>query len=85
MDKLGLCFFKKGWFTDAIDIFTQAIDSYEINDDGFAKNLRYNLARAREEQGQTEEALELYRKLAQIDFGYKDVRSRVDNLRNAEK
>jgi tetratricopeptide (TPR) repeat protein len=28
LDKIGLCFFKKGWFADAIDIFNQAIDSY---------------------------------------------------------
>ena len=43
MDKIGLCFFMKGWFADAADIFTQAIDSYEIKDDDIAKELRYNL------------------------------------------
>ena len=82
MDKMGLCFFLKGWFSDAADIFRQAIDSYEIKDDATAKELRYNLARSLEEQGQTEEALELYRKLAQMDFGFKDVRARVDKLRS---
>ena len=82
MDKIGYCFFGKGWFADAIDIFTQAIDSYEIKDDGTAKELRYNLARAHEAKDETEVALEIYRKLAQLDFGYKDVRQRVDKLRN---
>jgi len=81
MDKIGLCFFMKGWFADAADIFTQAIDAYEIKDDATAKDLRYNLARSLEEQGKTQEALELFRKLAQLDFGYKDVRQRVDKLR----
>ena len=81
MDKTGLCFFLKGWFADAIDIFTRAIDLYEIKDDDIGKELRYNLARSYEEQGETEKALEIYRKIAQLDFVYKDVHQRVDKLR----
>ena len=81
MDKTGLCFFLKGWFADAIDVFTRAIGSYEIKDDDAAKELRYNLARSYEEQGETEKALEIYRKIAQLDFVYKDVHQRVDELR----
>jgi len=82
MDKIGLCFFLKGWYADAIDIFTQAIDAYEIKDDGVAKELRYNLARSYEQKGNTEKALEIFRKIAQLDFGYRDVRQRVDKLRS---
>ena len=82
MDKIGLCFFLKGWYADAIDIFSQAIDSYEIKDDGIAKELRYNLARSYEQKGDTDKALDIYRKIAQLDFGYRDVRQRVDKLRN---
>jgi hypothetical protein len=85
MDKIGLCFFMKGWFADAIDIFIQAIDSYEIKDDDTAKELRYNLARSYEEQGEKGNALEIYRKIAQSDFGYKDVSGRVDRLRKEVK
>ena len=81
MDKIGLCFFKKGWSADAIDVFIQAIESYELKDDSVAKELRYNLARSYEQQGDTEKAIEIYRKIAQIDFAYKDVRKRIDNLR----
>ena len=84
MNKIGLCFFMKGWFTDAIDTLTQAIDEYEIKDDDIAKDLRYNLARAYEQQGNTDQALELYRKLAQLDFSYKDVKVKVDRLRKTE-
>ena len=73
MDKVGYCFFMKGWYADAVDVFTQAIDAYEIKDDAVAKELRYNLARAYEEQGEKEKALEIYRKIAQLDFCYKDV------------
>ncbi len=81
MDKVGYCFFMKGWYTDAAEIFQRAIESYEIKDDATAKELRYNLARTYEEQGEKDKALELYRKIAQLDFGYRDVSSRVDKLR----
>jgi tetratricopeptide (TPR) repeat protein len=81
MDKIGCCFFEKGWYADAIDVFTRAIDAYEIKDDATAKELRYNLARACEEKGDRERALDIYRKIAQLDFGYKDVSERVERLR----
>jgi len=81
MNKIGLCFFLKGWFADAIDIFTNAMELHQTTDDGVAKELRYNLARSYEQQGQTDKALEVYRRIAQLDFTYKDVSKRVDNLR----
>ncbi len=83
MDKVGYCFFMKGWYSDAVDIFSRAIESYEIKDDGTAKELRYNLARAYEEQDDREKALDVYRRIAQLDFGYRDVSDRVDRLRQA--
>ena len=70
-----------GWSVDPIAVFTRAIDSYEIKDDGIAKELRYNLACAYEAKGDGEKALELYRKIAQLDFAYKDVHRRIDKLR----
>jgi tetratricopeptide (TPR) repeat protein len=81
LDKIGVCFFKKGWYADAIDVFTQAIGSYEIENDDIAKELRYNLARAYEDSSDAGKALEVYRKIAQIDFAYRDVSQRVDKLR----
>ncbi len=83
MNQTGYCFFMKGWYTDAIDVFTRAIESYEIKDDALAKELRYNLARAYEEQDEKEKALEIFRKIAQSDFGYRDVSARVEKLRTA--
>ena len=82
MNQIGFCFFVKGWLDDAIDIFTKAINSYEIKDDAVGKELRYNLARAYEQQGDMQKALELYRKIAQLDFSFKDVSKRVDKLRS---
>jgi tetratricopeptide (TPR) repeat protein len=81
MNKIGLCFFMKGWYADAVDVFNRAIEAYEIKDDNVAKELRYNLGRAYEEQNETEKSLEIYRRLAQLDFAYKDVSQRVDKLR----
>jgi len=81
MDKIGYCFFMKGWYADAIDVFRRAIETYEIKDDAIAKELRYNLARAYEEDGKNGKALEIYRRIAQLDFRYKDVSDRVDRLR----
>ncbi len=84
MSKIGLCFLMKGWFADAIDVFNQAINAYEIKDNALAKELRYNLGRSYQRKGDTEKALDVFRKIAQFDFGYKDVRKRVDELRAAE-
>lgn len=81
LDKMGLCFFMKGWLQDAVDIFTEAIEAHEIEGDALGKQLRYNLGRAYEQLGNLAEALELYRKIAQVDYAYKDVRQRVDRLR----
>jgi tetratricopeptide (TPR) repeat protein len=81
MDKIGLCFLLKGWLEDAIDIFQRALEQMVNKDSTIGKDIRYNLARAYETQGKLEEALTLYRKLAQTDFSYKDVGQRIDKLR----
>jgi tetratricopeptide (TPR) repeat protein len=81
MNHVGACFFEKGWLDDAIDVYTQAMNSYELKEDATAKELRYNLARAYEAKGEMQKALDVYRKIAQIDFAYKDVSQRVDELR----
>lgn len=82
MDKVGLCFFLKGWTSDAIDVFGAAIESCELKDSEIGKELQYNLARSHEQSQQADKALEIYRKLAQFDFGYKDVAKRIEELRS---
>lgn len=81
MGKVGVCFFRKGWTADASEIFQQAIDAHEIKDDATAKDLQYNLGLCYEKQGDNEKAVEIYRKIAQMDFGYRDVSKRLDRLR----
>ena len=85
MDKMGLCFLLKGWHDDAIDIFQQTLKNCINRDTAAAKDIRYNLARAYEGSGKPNEALDLYRKLAQTDFSYKDVGQRIDFLRKNGK
>ncbi len=84
LDKTGLCFFLKGWLEDAIDIFNQALGACDDKGSDIAKELRYNLARSYEENKQADEAVEIYRKLAQVDFNYKDVGRRVQRLRKTK-
>ncbi|MHC4906600.1 MAG: tetratricopeptide repeat protein, partial [Planctomycetota bacterium] len=85
MNKMGLCFLLKGWNDDAMDIFQQALQNCVNKDSATAKDIRYNLARAYEDSGKSDQALELYRKLAQTDFSYKDVGQRIDFLRKNGK
>ncbi len=81
MNNIGKCFLMKAWVDDAIDVLLQAIESYENDQDVIGKEMRYNLARSYEQKGEKDQALDIYRKIAQIDFNYKDVRQRVAKLR----
>ena len=81
MNQIGLCFFKKGWLADAVDVYNNAISKYPIKDDETGKELRYNLGRVYQQQGDKQKALEIYRRIAQIDFAYKDISQRVEQLR----
>lgn len=83
MNQIGLAFLAKDWLTDAVDVFTQAFKLLEGREDGLAKELRYNLARTYEQQQHVEKALDIYRKIAQTDFSYRDVSDRITKLREA--
>ena len=78
---LGQCFFKKKWYPDAIDVYTHALEASDATLGDIGKELQYNLGRAHEDAGQTEQAAKAYSAVAQIDFLYKDVRQRLDRLR----
>ena len=61
------------------------IKPFELKDSAVGKELRYNLARAYEENGDLQKALDIFRKIAQSDFAYKDVSQRVNNLRSQKQ
>ncbi|MCP4710380.1 MAG: tetratricopeptide repeat protein [Planctomycetes bacterium] len=85
VSQIGQCWFYKKWYTDAVDSFNEALEMVESQEGQLAKELRYNLGRAYEADGNFEEALNSFRKVAQIDFNYLDVRQRVDELRKKQK
>ncbi|MFQ6048155.1 MAG: hypothetical protein ACE5K7_02195 [Phycisphaerae bacterium] len=78
---LGRCFFAKGYYRQAIDVLRQAIGEHEVAGDALAKELHYWLGRSYEENGDAEQALDVYGKIIQWDYNYQDVRERMDRLR----
>jgi len=82
---IGQCFFSKGWFPDAVESFQQAYDLLDNKEDELGKELVYNLGRSHEADENIEEALNCYRKVAQIDFNFRDARDRVDSLRKQQR
>jgi tetratricopeptide (TPR) repeat protein len=82
---IGQCFYFKEWYADAIESFEMALEAVDDKEGAIAKELRYNLGRAYEADGNIEEALNCYRKVAQIDYNYQDVKDRVDALRKQQQ
>jgi tetratricopeptide (TPR) repeat protein len=80
---IGRCFFEKGYHSQAIETFKEAIAGKETPDDSAGKELHYWLGRAYESDGQTPDALKTYGQLIQWDYNYRDgdVRKRIDGLK----
>ena len=79
---LGQCFFRKKWYSDAIDVYKGALEDPNAVAGNIGKELQYNLGRACEAAGNDDEALKAYSSVAQADFLYKDIRQRLEQLRN---
>ncbi|GJM24055.1 MAG: hypothetical protein DHS20C16_04700 [Phycisphaerae bacterium] len=77
---LGRCFYQKNLFAQGASILTDAIADYELTDDDMAKELNYWLGRAQEGNKDTADAKQTYGKLLQVDYNYRDVRSRIEGL-----
>jgi len=77
---LGRCFFRKGYYSEAIAAFEEAIKDYEITDDALAKTMLYWLGRSQEAAGEQDGAKKTYGNILQLDYNYKDVRARLDDL-----
>jgi len=79
LNYLGQAFARKDWHREAADTYTRALQG-DVGE-ARAKELRYNLGDALEKMGEVEKAIEQFSSVAQIDYNYKDVRKRVENLR----
>ena len=85
MSLLGRCFSLKKWYPDAVDVFKKALEDPQAAAGDIAKELHYNLGRAYEAQNNNDLAASEYSAVAQIDFLYEDVRSRLESLRSAKE
>jgi len=78
---LGQCFYAKKLYLEAQGQFQSAIQQYEMATDPLGKELRYNLAKTFEIQGNTPQAIEWYSVIVQQDYQYRDVAKRLEALR----
>jgi tetratricopeptide (TPR) repeat protein len=76
LNYLGQCFQQLGLHDLAIDQYSRAIEEIPTMD-GLKKELTYNLASAYEALSQWDKALGEYKKIAAVDFAFKDVRQKI--------
>jgi tetratricopeptide (TPR) repeat protein len=76
---LGRAFDKKGWRREAVETLQEALN-LELTEER-AKEVRYYLGNVLEEMGELAKAQEQFSAIALVDFNYKDVRQRLDDLR----
>ena len=74
---IGRCFAKQKMYDLAARRFETAIAEKEIFDDE-KKELIYELGSVLEKQGKTEEAINQFKQIYEIDIGYRDVAAKVD-------
>lgn len=85
---LGEAFSKKQWFDEAIDTFRAGLNEHPTGDDRVSLELRYHLMDALEKKARREnlieqahEASKIASQIAQLDITFKDIRERVNGLR----
>ena len=78
---LGRAFLEAQFVDEAVDTLRNRIAAYQIDGDTRAKELHYWYGRALETKGEIEMSLKAYSQIAQWDFGYRDVQSRIRELR----
>lgn len=81
MNLIGRCFFEKGYHSQAIQTYGDAIAEYELGGDELSRELHYWLGRSCEAADRKEEALKAYGQLIQWDYNYRDVRDRLAALK----
>jgi tetratricopeptide (TPR) repeat protein len=76
---IGQAFVKKGWLGMAVETFEKALELEATEE--FTMELRYFLGDVLDNMGQFERAQEQFSTVAQIDYNYRDVRQRIENIR----
>ncbi len=78
---IGRCFFEKGHYGPAVDVLKQLLETHETTGDDVGKEIAYWLARSYECDKKTDQAVEVYNDIIQWDYNFRDVRDRIDALR----
>jgi len=76
---IGQAFVKKGWLGMAVETFEKALELESTEE--FTMELRYFLGDVLDNMGQLERAQEQFSTVAQLDYNYRDVRQRIENIR----
>lgn len=76
LNYLGQCFQQLGLHDLAADQFQKALDELPMMD-SVKKEVTYNLATTYEAMGEYDKAIAEYKKIAAVDFGYRDVRAKI--------
>jgi tetratricopeptide (TPR) repeat protein len=76
---IGQAFVKKGWLGMAVETFEKALELEATEE--FTMELRYFLGDVLDNMGQLERAQEQFSTVAQLDYNYRDVRQRIENIR----
>ncbi|MCJ7544784.1 MAG: tetratricopeptide repeat protein [Phycisphaerae bacterium] len=77
---LAQAFAKKGWLPEAAKTLEKVLSQQELTE-AQEMELRYGLGDVLEHLGELGRALDNFSRVAMIDFNYRDVHVRVDNLR----
>jgi tetratricopeptide (TPR) repeat protein len=84
MNLIARCFYEKGFYTQAISQYNQAIQDYELAGDDLSKELYYWLGRTHEKNESGPDAEKAYGQLIQWDYNYRDVRQRLADLEQGQ-
>jgi TolA-binding protein len=79
---LGQSFLEAGYVDEAIETLQAVIDEYQLKGDDKSKLMYYWQGRALQQKGNTDLAIKRYSQVAQWEFTYKDVQTRIKELRN---
>ncbi len=82
---IGRCFHSKKNLRMARRHYEQALEAVAEADEQAIKEVHYLLGRVCEDLGDRSAAIEHYEKVAEIDYGYRDVAQRLDQLTLAEQ
>jgi len=77
---LSLCFFEKGLYKSAVKWCERGIKCPGHEEHEY-KALKYDMARAYEGLGEQKKALEILAEIYEVDVNYRDVTSKIDELR----